>query len=1143
MNRDGFENSSFNLKSKYQFQEFVLPHKVAILVLIKAFCEVKGKSRNADEIIDESWVQTSQQLRNFSITLLKLIQGPAIDLKDLDSLIKPILLPKTYELFINRLNELKEGGIAILMDFIQSLEILMIDPQFPIPLVHKSSITGLYLRKIMLAFDKLTFSQVTQLFKQYLQYFDKSGINADDNVEEDSIMELMSRKSEHVDHYWELSKTQVTSKKQVELFIGQQAALLQTNEAEAIPPKKLQEKLVHLLQSTPDLAEAQYLSFLNCMRVQEMVGATHSLYHCFDCSMLYSPSENKSGSPVNMFGEANSRSARYAALNLAALQAHFGHKEEAMSALKEAITVAHEANDNACLQHILMRLIRLESDNKEALLERFILRTGEIGIPFLGSLGMLTFAQCKALNGSQPSKVFDSMIKSDIVICQHSMLDLMTNSYGQKAALWDMYGKTSQKRKVPENGDVSRKTARCSAQQVAAILESDDEETLGFDEDYPSDELKTDSDDNVENDNDSESDSDNENPVDRLPVRPFIGHNLDSGWNKKYVGVNPRVNKHLGTITDHVVYRFIANFMEKSNLKVNFSHKYSRIIFCFINNIVRYKAASSVLQAKDIIQMVIDEVEGTNQLVESCRIYLSSELFITELECLAYFNHFVTFPFLNRVQISSQGQLLELLPKLHNDLIKGKIDTLQEYIVSIHGMPTPTLSNNLSIKIIEMMCVTAASAVKLQCGREYGFSEVKLRATDLSLLSEKDLEGLPTNNLVAERDFSRFAREARVAKSRNRRFKAKNIQNNMVLYKCSKEIKIDKLSRTLAAILSCREAQWDVLQHEKLKTRLEAKLNKSKKSEDYTKKLLQNCKSWGSPCTSLEELQQILKEKSDQNIQIGYPELSNDLILYAESLFPLHSIYSKEWMTCKQLIIYIRATWNGRLDDANEALKSMIVVDKCESAYREAELLFLKGEILKSSTEVDKLISNRGQYTDHFHTRTLLLKVELLCHCGNFSQAISIITECLTLCQKKFLTYLEAISKLYIANIQIHRKIHGQTTYVLNQAVLYILSCGSCYDQGIVYYLMAKCIFMNNSKIEDEVNGKKEILKAIEHMEKSAKIFKNIEAMQRFKNCMYWLSFLYHKVGDKIERNRCAKEFRELDSKQDIRLGIFTGLL
>ncbi|KAG1651541.1 Peptide chain release factor 1-like, mitochondrial [Nymphon striatum] len=105
---------------------------------------------------------------------------------------------------------------------------------------------------------------------------------------------------------------------------------------------------------------------------------------------------------------------------------------------------------------------------------------------------------------------------------------------------------SSQKRKVPENGDVSRKTARCSAQQVAAILDSDDEETLCFDEYYPSDELETDSDDNVDNDNDSESDSDNENPVDRLHVRPVIGHNLDSGWNKKYVGVN----KHLDNITE-----------------------------------------------------------------------------------------------------------------------------------------------------------------------------------------------------------------------------------------------------------------------------------------------------------------------------------------------------------------------------------------------------------------------------------------------------------------------------------------------------------------------------------------------------------------------------------------------------------------
>ncbi|KAG1668340.1 hypothetical protein GQR58_017925 [Nymphon striatum] len=121
--------------------------------------------------------------------------------------------------------------------------------------------------------------------------------------------------------------------------------------------------------------------------------------------------------------------------------------------------------------------------------------------------------------------------------------------------LRNRFSMSSQKRKVPENGDVSRKTAQCSAPQVAAILDSDDEETLGFDEDYPTDELETDSDDN---DDDSESDSDNENPVDRLPVRPVIGHNLDSGQNKKYVGVNKHLAENSLELTPESEHQEIA---------------------------------------------------------------------------------------------------------------------------------------------------------------------------------------------------------------------------------------------------------------------------------------------------------------------------------------------------------------------------------------------------------------------------------------------------------------------------------------------------------------------------------------------------------------------------------------------------------
>ena len=37
--------------------------------------------------------------------------------------------------------------------------------------------------------------------------------------------------------------------------------------------------------------------------------------------------------------------------------------------------------------------------------------------------------------------VFEFLLKSDIVNCQHSMSDLMCTSYAQKAALWHMYGR------------------------------------------------------------------------------------------------------------------------------------------------------------------------------------------------------------------------------------------------------------------------------------------------------------------------------------------------------------------------------------------------------------------------------------------------------------------------------------------------------------------------------------------------------------------------------------------------------------------------------------------------------------------------------------------------------------------------------
>ena len=80
--------------------------------------------------------------------------------------------------------------------------------------------------------------------------------------------------------------------------------------------------------------------------------------------------------------------------------------------------------------------------------------------------------------------------------------------------------------------------------------------------------------------------------------------------------------------------------------------------------------------------------------------------------------------------------------------------------------------------------------MKQQCGREYDFSDgEKLRATDFSMLPTSDLEGLPTNNLATKRDLSQFDAEPKVARSRNRQFKAKNGRNSIVFYKTKQQIK------------------------------------------------------------------------------------------------------------------------------------------------------------------------------------------------------------------------------------------------------------------------------------------------------------------------------------------------------------------
>ena len=111
------------------------------------------------------------------------------------------------------------------------------------------------------------------------------------------------------------------------------------------------------------------------------------------------------------------------------------------------------------------------------------------------------------------------------------------------------------------------------------------------------------------------------------------------------------------------------------------------------------KAAASLVEPIPIFRKVIAEADHMNLLIESCNIYLSIELFITELQPLTYFSHNVTFPFLLCMERSSQVELLKILPSLYNDLLLKKVDTLKSFQLDIHRINIEE-PNELGLKII-----------------------------------------------------------------------------------------------------------------------------------------------------------------------------------------------------------------------------------------------------------------------------------------------------------------------------------------------------------------------------------------------------------------------------------------------------------
>ncbi|KAK8787280.1 hypothetical protein V5799_022946 [Amblyomma americanum] len=395
-------------------KDAITGHKLALLVLVSEYCRVK--TRRHAEPNEEPWTHSSQQCRDFAILSLKLLQSPDIAFSELLATLRSVLHPRTLDLFSRELSTIRDSGVAGIMDYVPNLDDLLTDPVADgHAVLHKSSVLGLFVRRMLLALDKLNFSGLVKVHKDFSAYFDE-GMRGFETAPAGTARPAATQR-------------------QADLFVAQQVMLMQLNEKAALAPPQLQLRINELLTGNKDLAEAHYLSFLNCLTVREYSGADDSLRRHFDRTLPAASETSTKGA------EDSTRNLRYASFNLARLHSRMGHRGEALLALREAVTLAQDCTDTSFLQHALAFLCRLQGNRCDpSQLRCLVTRASELCLFSVASFGIQALARVEADLGCTPSLIFELLGKSDLLNCQNSLSELAGTALAQRSAQWACYG-------------------------------------------------------------------------------------------------------------------------------------------------------------------------------------------------------------------------------------------------------------------------------------------------------------------------------------------------------------------------------------------------------------------------------------------------------------------------------------------------------------------------------------------------------------------------------------------------------------------------------------------------------------------------------------------------------------------------------
>lgn len=242
------------------------------------------------------------------------------------------------------------------------------------PHIENNSVSGLYLRKVAIYFDRLTHQACSMLYDDLIAYV------ANPNTS-------LRRRGPSV--AWQTPRTTRSSKLFLDFNetaepiyqLNHEISRLQANEQCALNPKDLYESLRRPNNSAK--SDACFLRYLNLLRVNESVGSKHLLMAYFD-----------------MVSDTVSRS--YSALNYAIWYLHHGEYKRAIECLQECYCCAQAADDDKCLLIALMWLARIIIQAKQKnsskynvtmLLELVRKRSHKANMPYVEAMSSMTLEQ------------------------------------------------------------------------------------------------------------------------------------------------------------------------------------------------------------------------------------------------------------------------------------------------------------------------------------------------------------------------------------------------------------------------------------------------------------------------------------------------------------------------------------------------------------------------------------------------------------------------------------------------------------------------------------------------------------------------------------------------------------------------------